>query len=61
MTKNIPDYGLVMGNPARLKGFACKCGNKLESIIEKSKSVYTLGCECGIKVDIPSAVYNAVE
>lgn len=30
VTKDIPDYALVMGNPGRVKGFVCKCGNKLE-------------------------------
>lgn len=29
ITKDVPDYGLVMGNPSRLKGYICKCGNKL--------------------------------
>lgn len=29
VTKNVPDYGLVVGNPARLIGFVCPCGQKL--------------------------------
>jgi acetyltransferase-like isoleucine patch superfamily enzyme len=29
VTKDVPDYGLVMGNPARLVGYVCKCGKKL--------------------------------
>lgn len=29
VTKDIPDYALVMGNPARVKYYVCKCGNKL--------------------------------
>lgn len=29
VTKNIPDHGLVYGNPARLKGWMCSCGEKL--------------------------------
>ncbi len=29
ITRDIPAYGLVMGNPARLKGFVCPCGEKL--------------------------------
>ncbi|HOC77197.1 MAG TPA: acyltransferase [Methanofastidiosum sp.] len=28
VTKSVPDYGLVFGNPAKLKGFVCKCGRK---------------------------------
>lgn len=30
VTRDVPDYGLVFGNPARLRGFVCVCANKLE-------------------------------
>lgn len=30
VTKDVLDYALVVGNPARLVGYICKCGNKLE-------------------------------
>lgn len=30
VTKDIPDYALVYGNPARVKGWVCECGVKLE-------------------------------
>ncbi|MDK2955498.1 MAG: hypothetical protein PWQ57_994 [Desulfovibrionales bacterium] len=29
VTSNVPDYALVMGNPARITGWMCECGNKL--------------------------------
>lgn len=29
VTRSVPDYGLVFGNPARLRGFVCPCGEKL--------------------------------
>lgn len=29
VTKNIPDYALVTGNPAKQKGWVCECGEKL--------------------------------
>lgn len=29
VTKNIPDYALVVGNPARILGYVCKCGERL--------------------------------
>jgi acetyltransferase-like isoleucine patch superfamily enzyme len=29
VTRNVPDYGLVLGNPARLVGYVCCCGTKL--------------------------------
>jgi len=30
VTRDIPDFGLVYGNPARLRGSICACGIKLE-------------------------------
>ena len=29
VTRDVPDYGLVVGNPGRLKGYVCYCGDKL--------------------------------
>ncbi len=29
VTKSVPDYGLVFGNPARLQGYVCACGPQL--------------------------------
>ncbi|HEX6123671.1 MAG TPA: acyltransferase [Ktedonobacterales bacterium] len=29
VTRDVPDQGLVYGNPARLRGYVCKCGQKL--------------------------------
>ncbi len=37
VTKNVPDYALVYGNPARMMGWMCECGTKLE--FKKSKAV----------------------
>lgn len=30
VTKDVPDYALVYGNPAKVCGWMCECGNKLE-------------------------------
>ena len=29
VTKDVPAYAIVMGNPARVRGYACECGIKL--------------------------------
>ena len=31
ITKNIEPHGLVIGNPGKLVGYVCKCGNKLDN------------------------------
>ena len=40
LTKDVPDYALVLGNPARQVGFICECGEKLPR---------NLACICGLK------------
>jgi UDP-2-acetamido-3-amino-2,3-dideoxy-glucuronate N-acetyltransferase len=30
VTRDVPPYALVMGNPARVRGWVCQCGLKLE-------------------------------
>jgi UDP-2-acetamido-3-amino-2,3-dideoxy-glucuronate N-acetyltransferase len=35
VTRDVPDYGLVYGNPARLRGFVCHCGEKLQVLKEE--------------------------
>ena len=30
VTRDVPDYGLVLGNPARLAGHVCRCGARLK-------------------------------
>jgi UDP-2-acetamido-3-amino-2,3-dideoxy-glucuronate N-acetyltransferase len=29
VTRDVPDYAMVYGNPAKLRGWACACGEKL--------------------------------
>jgi UDP-2-acetamido-3-amino-2,3-dideoxy-glucuronate N-acetyltransferase len=41
VTKDIPDYGLVAGAPAKLMGWMCVCGTKLAWRGERAV------CECG--------------
>lgn len=31
VTRDVPDHALVMGTPARLTGYACCCGRRMES------------------------------
>ena len=45
VTKDVPSYAIVYGNPARIKGWMCECGEKLEfkdgiSICRKCKKKY---------------------
>lgn len=31
VTRDVPDNGLVVGNPARIVGYVCECGGRLDS------------------------------
>ena len=47
VTNNIPAYALVFGNPARIKGFVCRCSKKLETIEKKENYVLMKCRDCG--------------
>ena len=33
VTRDVPDYALIFGNPAKLVGWACECGERLPSYL----------------------------
>jgi UDP-2-acetamido-3-amino-2,3-dideoxy-glucuronate N-acetyltransferase len=43
VTKDVPDYALVVGNPARIKGWMCACGKKL-TLTGSAESVESAQC-----------------
>ncbi len=61
VTRNVPDYGLVYGNPARLHGFVCPCGEKLVKAADlgnaESNSVPMICPKCQTKISIPQSDY----
>lgn len=46
VTRNVPDFALVYGNPARVKGFVCECAEKLKFSREYAY------CQCGCEYRI---------
>lgn len=63
LTKSIPPYALVMGNPARVRGFVCKCGRSLGCVGNYSpdERMMILTCQhCGEIVKIYPALYELV-
>lgn len=41
VTKDVPPYAMVYGNPARIRGYACECGLRLRFEHDRAS------CECG--------------
>jgi UDP-2-acetamido-3-amino-2,3-dideoxy-glucuronate N-acetyltransferase len=35
VTKDVPPYALVFGNPARLHGYVCRCARRLVNVHER--------------------------
>lgn len=52
VTKDVPSFGLAYGNPAKLKGFVCYCGKKIEAASAKRQKEEIYCCTCGKKVKI---------
>ena len=61
VTRDVPAHGLVVGNPARLIGFVCKCGHPLRDVSEKTDSIVRMKCsKCGEPTTVPREVYDKV-
>lgn len=50
ITKDVADYALVYGNPAKIKGYVCKCGSKAKKIGNSLKCN-----KCGLIIDCNSS------
>lgn len=61
VTRNVPDYGLVYGNPARLAGFVCPCGQRLISKQETADKAILECPGCGSRVAISPEVYHQIQ
>ncbi len=51
VTKDVADYALMIGNPARQKGWMCECGNKLNTKHQCSQcgNIYVLKAKKGLQ------------
>lgn len=63
VTRDVPDYGLVWGSPARLRGFVCPCGARLrEGGASSSAELVSVVCpDCGWETEVPASQYSQVE
>jgi len=63
VTRDVPDYGLAYGNPARLRGFVCPCGEKLTRAqsVGPTASVPMSCPRCKTEISISQLDYDQVE
>ena len=60
VTENIPSHALAYGNPAKIRGFVCRCGRTLE-LEEKKKNNVSMTCPvCNKKYEIPTEHYTRI-
>ena len=61
VSKDVPAYGLVYGNPARLHGFVCPCGQRLEAGAVESETMRAHCPKCEAQIEIPLHVWRQAE
>lgn len=53
VTRDVPAHGLVVGNPARLVGYVCLCGQPLSDEVERDEKSVTMRCsKCNSEIEI---------
>lgn len=61
VTKDVPKYGVVVGNPAKLKGFACKCRENFK-LVSKDGETAVLQCpSCKKGLQVPTDLFNQID
>ena len=61
VTRDVPDYGLTWGNPARLRGFVCACGTRLEKGQEEADKIIVWCSSCGREVKIDKSSWASTQ
>lgn len=61
VSRDIPDYGLVWGNTARLRGFVCPCGSNLEKSSQMDTSVQAKCINCGKIIQISTKDWEKIQ
>ena len=61
ITENIPAHALAYGNPARIRGFVCKCAIKLKKKEEKKNYTCMMCPVCNKKYKIATKDYARLE
>ena len=51
VTHDVPAHGLVVGNPARLVGFVCACGSRLDRVGSKEDRYICPACGRGYRLE----------
>ncbi|MCL4562605.1 MAG: N-acetyltransferase [Chloroflexi bacterium] len=61
VTKDVPAYGLVFGNPARIRGFVCPCGDELKQVKSQDDTVIAKCPSCGLEITISKKDWEKIK
>ena len=61
VTWHVPDYGLVWGNPARLHGFVCPCGERVIFAHDRGNFIDAVCPKCGNNLEIEKLEWESQE
>jgi acetyltransferase-like isoleucine patch superfamily enzyme len=61
VTRDVPPYALVIGQPARVKGFVCPCGWRLQRIGGGDDLVRARCLRCGLETDVSAIDWSVIE
>lgn len=53
VTRDVPDHALVYGNPARTRGYVCRCGSRLQITEETAEAIKGQCTTCGRSYTLP--------
>lgn len=60
VTRDVPERGIVAGNPARLRGFACDCGHSLVLGSSAGGRTQHTCSKCGRVYDLPADAFASL-
>jgi acetyltransferase-like isoleucine patch superfamily enzyme len=61
VTSDVPSHGLVYGNPAKLRGFVCRCGQDMKVKAQKAGTVSLICGKCGEELEMPEKSYKMLQ
>ncbi|MFN8673749.1 MAG: acyltransferase [Candidatus Sericytochromatia bacterium] len=61
INKDVPKYGLVVGNPSRLIGFVCECGLRLKELSIEDNHVKMICDTCNKEFNINKEDYSKIK
>jgi acetyltransferase-like isoleucine patch superfamily enzyme len=60
VTSDVPDYALVVGNPASIVGYVCECGTRLDIDYKKRRNREVKCASCGKQFRVETGALSVI-